>query len=102
MRLVSQLCLLLTIITPALASDMHLMFGLRNTIAIYIRDYGHHCPEVKDFQPIGFENGGALLRVVCGPPGDPSQGATTVFRVIAYTEGDFTVRPWREKSTGLK
>ncbi len=64
----------LALIGPALSDDMALMVGLRSTIAAAIRDYGYRCPDVIDYEPLGFVEEGRVLKVVCGPLEEQGSG----------------------------
>jgi len=96
MRLLLRIAVGSALVSPAWGDDMVLMVGLRTTMATSIRDYGYRCPDVKDYEPLWFEDGGRVLKVVCGPLVEGIPQEPTVFRVIAYTDGDYTVHPWRQ------
>src|SRR5215208_844626 len=102
MRLLLRIAVGTALVSPAWGDDMVLMVGLRTTMATAIRDYGYRCPDVKDYEPLEFEDGGRVLKVMCGPLVEGSPGGITVFRVIAYTDGDFTVHPWRASNPVLE
>jgi hypothetical protein len=72
------------------------MVGLRSTIASYIRDGGYVCADVTVIDPVGYEDNGSVMRVVCRSTDRADTAATTAFRVTAYPEGDFSAKPWRE------
>jgi hypothetical protein len=85
--------------TPSAASDFDLMVGLRSTIASYIRDGGYACSDVMAIDPVGYEDTGSVMRVVCRTGGgtrDGRRGDSTIFRVTAYPEGDFLAKPWTD------
>jgi hypothetical protein len=85
--------------TPLSASDFDLMVGLRSTIASYIRDGGYACADVTAIDPVGYEDTGSVMRVVCGSPERSAAGPPAAFRVTAYPEGDFSARPWRDPAS---
>ena len=85
--------------TPLGAGDFDLMVGLRSTIASYIRDGGYACPDVTMIDPVGYEDTGSVMRVVCGGDARSTLGPPTTFRVTAYPEGDFSARPWRDPAS---
>jgi hypothetical protein len=85
--------------TSSAASDFDLMVGLRSTIASYIRDGGYACSDVTAIDPVGYEDTGSVMRVVCRTGGrtrDGRRGDSAIFRVTAYPEGDFLARPWSD------
>jgi hypothetical protein len=96
MRSLLGLAALFAMNTPLLAGDFDLMVGLRSTIASYIREGGYACADVTSIDPVGFEDAGSVMRVVCRSPERSTPPPTTAFRVTAYPEGDFSARPWRD------
>jgi hypothetical protein len=101
MRILLLAGLFATAATSASSDDIALMVGLRNAMAVAIRDFGYRCPEVLDYQALEFQGDGRVLKVMCTSPGH-APGATIAFRVIAYPEGDFTARPWRDDAAHLR
>jgi hypothetical protein len=66
----------------------------RHVLALKIRDEGFGCGRVVDVVEHGFEHEGRVALVVChGGFGREADGPRP-YRVIFYTEGDITVRPW--------
>jgi hypothetical protein len=80
-------------IGPAIGDDIDLMVGLRHVMALAIRDYGYECPEVLDYEALEFIDGGRVLKVACRGKGLPAR-TELLFKLVAYPEGDFTVRRW--------
>jgi hypothetical protein len=79
-------------------TDFELMVGLRNVIATFITDDGYTCPDVKRMTQVRFdEDGNAVLKVICGPLGSPTEWAHKPLRVVAYPEGDYSTARWRDE-----
>jgi hypothetical protein len=63
-------------------------------LALKIRDEGFGCARVVDVVEHGFEHEGRVALVVCQGGFSRDGDARRPYRVIFYTEGDITVRPW--------
>lgn len=66
-------------------------------LAGWIRDEGYGCAEVVHLAELGFEHDGRAAVVICRATGPRDQEHRS-YRVVFYTEGDITVRPWRQEA----
>ncbi len=67
-------------------------------LAEKIRDEGYGCADVHGLVELGFEHEGRVALVICRAAYARTQGEHRSYRVIFYTEGDLTVRPWRQEA----
>ncbi|KAA2236111.1 hypothetical protein [Salinarimonas soli] len=67
-----------------------------HALATSIRDAGYGCAVVGHVAELGFENEGRVALVVCRGGFAPDEADHRAYRVVFYTEGDVTVRPWRQ------
>jgi hypothetical protein len=69
-----------------------------HALATWIRDAGYGCAVVSHITELGFEHDGRVALVVCRSGFNPGTSLQRSYRVVFYTEGDVTVRPWRQEA----
>jgi hypothetical protein len=69
-----------------------------HALATWIRDAGYGCAVVSHIAEFGFEHEGRVALVMCRSGFDPDTAHQRSYRVVFYTEGDVTVRPWRQEA----
>lgn len=87
-------------VSPVQGEDV--LQAWRNVLALKIRDEGFGCWRVTELVEFGFEHDGRVALVVCqGGLGRSEAEGTRPYRVVFYTEGDITVKPWpRQEARG--
>lgn len=67
-------------------------------LAEKIRDEGYGCADVHRLVELGFEYEGRVALVICRAAYVRNPEEQRSYRVVFYTEGDLTVRPWRQEA----
>jgi hypothetical protein len=62
----------------------------RTVLADQIRQMNQPCDAVRSMADMGYQNNGRVARVVC----EVGQANERVLRVVFYTDGDISVKPW--------
>lgn len=85
----AQILSAMTLAQPPCDADARLLVGMTSVIAASIETDGFRCGSVGRIEEGSFENEGRVLKVTCLDP-------QRVYKVVAYTEGDFVAAPWTE------